>query len=493
MDDASWWDATETAARIKRGDLSAREAAAAAIARVEALDPALNAVTARRFDEALREADALDADPDRTASAPFAGVPYLVKDLNLLKGAPATFGSRLFRDFTAPRSDAIVALAVEAGCVPLGKTKTPEFGLTSVTEPLLHGPCRNPWRADVSPGGSSGGSAAAVAAGMAPFADASDGGGSIRIPASACGRVGLKPSRGRGVGPFNQDPGGLAVCLCVSRSVRDTARFLALSDARRAARAGPQDPGPSPIGRVAEPIARRLRVALAPTSVAGLEPEPAVAVARLSAARLLEDLGHVVEEAAPVFDGAEATERFLDLWSATAFEIERRFLLLRAVGSGWRAWRWPRRDVALEPWTRGLAARFRAAAARAPGVVPRATAFFREAATAYEAFFDAYDVMLTPVTRRPHVPIGEMGPTVPFDALLARLTDNVAYTPVQNAVGAPAIALPLHLGADGLPIGVQIATRRYGERALLGLALELEAAAPWTDRRPPAPPRQGAA
>lgn len=478
-------DAVETAERVRSGAVGAREAAEAAIARIEAVDGAVGALASERFEAARKEADALDRDPARKAAAPFAGVPFLVKDLASLKGAPLTFGSRLFRDYVAPETEPVVAAALEAGMIALGKSKTPEFGLISVTEPLLHGPARNPWNLALSPGGSSGGAAAAVAAGMVPFAQASDGGGSIRIPASACGLVGLKPSRGRGLPPKRGGIGGLSVSFCVTRSVRDTARFLEICDRARMAGAGDADPGPAEIGLVDAPIDRPLRIALAPTAINGGAPDAETQAALSRAAALCADLGHRVEEAAPALETEAAIAHFLTLWAALPAEIEKRFWLIRAMAAGPKPWAWPGYEEALDPWTRGLAEWFAAAEAKRPGAVARARDFFKRTARAYEAFFLRYDVMLSPVTRRARIPIGEHAPTVPFETLMAGVVDNVGYTPIQNAVGAPAIALPLHQAGDGLPIGVQFAARRHDERTLLALACQLEAAAPWADRAPP--------
>ncbi len=480
-------DATSLAERIRARELSAREATEAAIARIEALEPVIGALSSRRFEEALDEAKALDAAPLRKASAPFAGVPFLVKDLSMLKGAPLTFGSRLFRDYVSPKTEPLIAAALEAGFIALGKSRTPEFGLISVTEPLLHGPTRNPWDLSLSPGGSSGGACAAVACGMVPFAHASDGGGSIRIPAAACGLVGLKPSRGRGLAPARSGFGGVSVTLCVSRSVRDTARFLAISDAARIARADDLHPGPAEIGYVDAPIDRPLRIALAPKAINGAAPDNAVAAALERAAALCADLGHHVEAAAPVFDAEAATTHFLVLWAALPAEIRRRFALIRAVACRWRVWDWPRYEAALDPWTRGLADWFAEIEAKEPGSLDRARAFFKDVGRIYEAFLRRYDVIMSPVTRRARVPIGEMAPTTPFPQLMEAAVDNVGYTPTHNAIGAPAITLPLGWAEDGLPIGVQFAAARHDERTLLELAYQLEAAAPWADRRPPEP------
>lgn len=477
-------DATALADLVRRGEASALEVTDAAIARMEARNPRVNAVVSTRFEAARAEAAALDADPARKRAAPFAGAPFLVKDLDGLKGAPLTYGSRLFRDYRAKQTEPLIAAALDAGFIPLGKTNTPEFGLVGTTEPLLHGPTRNPWNLDMSPGGSSGGAAAATAAGMLPLAHASDGGGSIRIPAALCGLVGLKPSNGRGLPLSRPSPGDISVCLCVSRTVRDTARFLDMSDAARAA-AGVGCQTAPPIGAVDRPIDRPLRIALMTETIQGRPPEPEVAQAVQNAARALEGLGHHVEPATPPIDAEEATAHFLALWCSAANQIVRSFPLIRAVACGWRVWRWPSRETALDPWTRGLAARFVDLERRRPNQLARAGAYFERLRETHAAFFTRYDVTMSPVLRRVGFPIGEQSPLVPFDVLLDRVTDNVGYTPTANALGWPALSLPMGWASDGRPIGVHFAAKKFDETTLLRLALQLEAAHPWKDRRPP--------
>ncbi|MCI4665766.1 MAG: amidase family protein [Neomegalonema sp.] len=478
-------DATALAEQVRGGGLSALEATDAAIARAEAIEPQIGALASARFELARAEAKALDADAPRKKGALFAGVPFLVKDLAYLKGAPLTFGSRLFRDYRASSTEPVIQTALDAGMIALGKSRTPEFGLIGTTEPLLHGPTRNPWNPDLSAGGSSGGAAAAVAAGMVPFAHASDGGGSIRIPASACGLFGLKTSRGRGLGPRRSAPGGLSVSFCLTRSVRDAAQFLALLDARRVDAATDDDPGPAELGFVAEPINRPLRIALAPNTVLGQGPDPEVADALAAAVKLCQELGHHVEPAAPVFDGAAAVPHFITLWAAIPDMLRKQFPLIRPVACGGRFWDWPRYEEALDPWTRGLAEWFRRQEEEAPGALDRARTFFRAAALTYEQFFDRFDVILSPVARRARLPLGEQAPTVPFETLMERAIDYVGYTPTHNAIGAPAMSAPIGWASDGLPIGLQFAARRHDDRTLLRLAYQLEAAAPWAHRRPP--------
>ncbi|MCW2549723.1 MAG: 6-aminohexanoate hydrolase, partial [Mycobacterium sp.] len=297
-------DATALAESIRRGDVSAREAAEEAIRRIEQRNPDLNAVVNTRFDEALAEIDRGLSD------GPFTGVPFLVKDLGIeVAGLPATRGSRLFRDAIAEQDSPLIQRYREAGLVLLGTTNTPEFGKNASTEPLLHGPTRNPWRTTHSPGGSSGGSAAAVAAGMVPIAHGSDGGGSIRIPSSMCGLFGFKPSRGRvpgaGIGDGFAYP--LAVHHVLMTSVRDSAAMLDAVCARM-----PGEPYSAPeasVSYTAEVTASpgSLRIALCTSTASGHVTDPACVAAAQGAAKLCESLGHQVTEAAPVYDSPAAS------------------------------------------------------------------------------------------------------------------------------------------------------------------------------------------
>ncbi|MEO1291618.1 MAG: amidase family protein [Pseudomonadota bacterium] len=474
-------DAREMASRVHSGALSARDAVAASIARIERLNSDLNAVVSERFDKALAEADALDRDPSRKAELPFAGVPFLVKDLEALSGEAHSYGSRLFRDYVTRSTEPVVQVALDAGMIALGKSNTPEFGLIGTTEPLLHGPTRNPWDPTMSPGGSSGGSAAAVASGMVPIAQGGDGGGSIRIPASACGLFGLKTSRGRGLPPAVDTLGNLSVKFFLSRTVGDTAAMLDLCERARVAQAAD---GPAAFGHVTAAPLRPLRIAVAPRSPTGTDPEPAVASAVAEAVALCQDLGHHVEEAAPDIAGPDAVRFFLAFWAGTAHQIVSRYALLRAYAYRWRPWRWESRDVALDPWTRGLADWFLRERYQNPSLLSQARGYFLTAAWTYAQFFERYDVLLSPVTRRAHVPIGEFAPTVPFETLLEHSLDNFSYTPLHNAIGVPAMSVPLCSDQAGRPIGVQFASQKDDEPLLLQLAYQLEQARPWADRRP---------
>ena len=451
-------DATAQAALVRRGEVSALELVDAAIARIEALDPVLNAVVASDFEAARRQARR------PLPEGPFAGVPYLVKDLSDLAGLPTSGGSRLLAGTVADRTTPYVGRALSSGLVALGKSNTPEFGLLGTTESLALGVCRNPWDPDYTPGGSSGGAAAAVAAGLVPMAHATDGGGSIRIPAACCGLFGLKPSRGR-LAPA-ETPGAVDISVhhCVSRSVRDSAALFAAAEYRGADAALP------PVGLVTGPGERRLRIAFASRTYTGAAPDPDLEVAAQRAARLCADLGHEVEEAAPVVDGERFIDAFMTVWSsgaaATVADVRRRGIDPAEV---------------LEPWTLGLAASFES---RPASDMAAAVAAFADMARVYEAFFERYDVALTPVLSAPPVRIGAQAPTVPYETLYDRVLDWVAYTPIHNAAGTAAMSVPLAWNPEGLPLGLQFAAARGRERTLFELAYELEAAAPWADRWP---------
>lgn len=446
-------DAVEIARRIRVGEIRAREAVEAAIARTERVNPSLNAVATRLFDAALREANV-------SRSGIFAGVPTFIKDTDTLAGAPLSFGSRALPNTPSTRSSPFVEQFLALGLIALGKTTLSEFGLTGTTESLRHGPTHNPWRLGYSSGGSSGGSAALVAAGAVPIAHANDGGGSTRIPASCCGLVGLKPSRGRLVDfegthlmPVKLQHQGM-----LSRTVRDTAVFYHAAEKLHRNRRLPE------IGLVVRP-GRRLRIGVF-SSLSDHEPaHPECVDAVTQAATLCERLGHVVEPVAPPFD-ERFHEDFLLLWSMLAFAITRfgRQLIHPALERG-----------GFEEFTEGLARHFRENIARAPMAIARLRRFART----HPEVFDDYDVLMCPTMAMPPPEHGYVGPEVPFETLLERMRWMVPFTPVQNVAGTPAISLPLARSRAGLPLGIQLASAMGAERTLLELALEVEEAAPW--------------
>ncbi|MDB5675619.1 MAG: 6-aminohexanoate-cyclic-dimer hydrolase [Sphingomonas bacterium] len=460
VDDSANWDATETAAQIRSGAVSALEMADAAIARAEALDPQLNFLVVDDFERARERAKGPLGD------GPFAGVPYLIKDLDDMAGLPTRSGSRSTADLgPATRQSPLIAGMLAAGLNPIGKSSTPEHGFLPTTEPLAFGPTRNPWDPTRSSGGSSGGAGAATAAHVVPFAHASDGGGSIRIPASCCGLFGLKVSRGR---TLATDPGhfpiSLSVQLCVSRSVRDSAGLLAAVEGTGA--------GLPPVGMVRGPSDRRLRIGLVIDSVTGGKPDPEVAAATQEMAALLEDLGHKVEPTAWPAELVGMADPFLLTWSKGAANI--------LAEAATRLGHAPGLDE-VEPFSLAMAS----IVAMAPaGAVEQGVAYLNMLGGPYAAWLSRYDVILSPVLSTPPIPLGWLAPDLPVETMAERLPAYVGYTTPANVVGAPAMSLPGTWSAAGLPVGAQFQAAVGDEATLLGLAYEIEAVRPWVDRRP---------
>jgi amidase len=468
------YDATGLAELIRKKQLTPLELVEDTLRRIEQVNPQLNLVLTKLFDVEMARAKAKQAAVD----GPFAGVPILLKNIVEYKDADIDFGSRLYAQAIAKngrlhKANSPFMEAVEqAGFLVVGVTNAPEFGLIETTESVLHGPARNPWNPAYTTGGSSGGSAAAVAAGLVPLAHANDGGGSIRIPACQCGVLGLKPTRKRELTPFTigglaNDVAGIANDLCVSRTVRDTAAFLNLVENKR------NEKLPA-VGLITGPSAKRLKIALVLEGVNGKSPDPEVEQAIRATAKLCESLKHKVELAKLPINGPEVTEAFLGYWAAgtVGLEVEIEKMLGKGV----------KREDVLEPWTIGLME-----LGRKRGLfqaVGRANKAFTEAAAALEGFFKHYDVILSPVLRIPPYKLGYHDPRTDFDTLLARVMDEVAYTPLHNACGTPALSVPLYWTKSGLPIGSQFAAWRGGEATLLQLAYELEAARPWAKKRP---------
>ncbi len=488
-------DATSLAKLVRRREVTPTELAEAAISRIDRLNPALNAVVSTRFEAARREARRWEGD------GPFGGVPFLVKDLTPEQGEPLTLGSVFFRNYRADVTPEVVRRFRAAGLISLGRTNTPEFGLLPTTEPVLHGPTRNPWSLDHSPGGSSGGAAAAVAAGIVPMAHASDGGGSIRIPASACGLFGFKPSRGR----VPQYPPAAAdfvsTSLCVSRSVRDSARLLdAVAGHLPGARFTPPTP-PDAYADSAVTDPPRLRVAFTVEDFTGEPVHPDCAAAVSNTVFLLEELGHDIEEARPALDGEGITEAFLTWWKSMP---QAGFLQILDVVDQRRAGRAMRRllgDVRtmkaiaridrrragrdpFEPFTWQLVQR---ALELTPGALLQATIALQAASYALGEFLTGYDVLLTPTLGSPPKRLGEIDQTQPFEELEEELSRYVPFTPIANFSGAPAMSVPLAWNDDALPIGSHFIGRYGDEATLFSLAGQLERAHPWFHRRPPEP------
>ena len=473
MTDVAALDATGQAELVRNGEISPLELVDSAIARIEKVNGELNAVITPLFEQARRAAS--EPLPD----GPFRGVPFLPKDLGAHSaGDPLYEGMAALRDRTwVEEHDSHLAASFrEAGFVFVGKTNTPELGILPTTEPLAFGATRNPWDTTRSTGGSSGGSAAAVASGMVPAAHANDGGGSIRIPASECGLVGLKPTRARvSLGPdFGDMYSGLIAELAVTRSVRDTATIL---DEVNGWRPGdPYEVAPPSRSYIEEVGADpgRLRIGLLTEASAGVHAD-CVAAAE-DAARLLESLGHTVEPSSPEAMREEDafTANFITVWSA---------------GAAWGLDYWARKTGApigqdeVEPLTWALAETGRSAnAAQYLSALEWLQAWSRRMAD----WWDDYDLLLTPTIAEPPPPLGAFDSPAdnPLNGLF-RAASLVPFTPPFNATGQPAVSLPLFWNDAGLPIGVQLVAGFGREDVLLRVGAQLEEARPWAHRRPP--------
>jgi amidase len=474
MREVALLDATAQAELVRAGEVSAEELIDAAIDAVERLDPELNAVIHRRFDEARSEIAAAGRD------APFFGVPYLVKDLGAsgqVDGSPFHRGNRALRDagFVYRGGDsAVVRRLRDAGFAIIGKTNTPELGFSATTEPEAYGPTHNPWDTTRTPAGSSGGSAAAVSAGVVPAAGASDGGGSIRMPASACGLVGLKVSRGRvSSGPHSGAPGGgNSVEHCLTTSVRDTAALLDVL-------AGPEpgDPviAPAPTRPFAAEVGAepgRLRVGYRTDGLLG--PVHADCVAAVEdVARLLEELGHDVESSWPeaIDDPTAGFEGIMPAHAAgTAVSVER---VARDLGRAVTA-----ADFEARTWGEVESGR----GFDAPQVL-LALELVIDWSRRIARWWADRDVLMTPTLGIPPPPLGYLSWEDP-DALM-HMVEFSPFCSVWNWTGQPAISLPLGESSEGLPIGVMLVGAYGREDLLLRLAAQLETARPWRDRRPP--------
>ena len=468
--DTGFASAVEISALIRSGEASAREVTEAALRRIEALDPALNAFTAVEAERALAAADKVEPGTGQ----PFAGVPIAIKGNVPVEGYPLTSGSKFLDGFRADHSSYLVKRLQEAGFVVIGITNLPEFAILPTTEPRFSGPTRNPWNHAHTPGGSSGGAAAAVASGMVPIAHGNDGGGSIRIPAACCGLVGLKPSRGRvSVGP-DMGESFLACNGVLTRTVADTAHALDVIGGYEVGDANWAPKPPEPYATAMRRDPGKLRIAVTATNPLGVRPpEDALEGVRV-AAEILQGVGHEVEEVAPPFPPAEVLDAFINVFGpAIALGIES---AVRING------REPGEDE-IEPLSRALLERARAT----PAVAYMSTlAQLQALSRQLVAFFADYDALLTPALGERPLPIGEChgyGEDPMRD--LSRSGVFTPYTSLFNVTGQPAISVPIGLGSDGLPTGVQLVGRPLAEDRLLQLARQLEYANPWAHLRPP--------
>jgi amidase len=475
--DLTWIDAVGQAELVAKGEISPSELVEGAIARIEKLNPTLNAVVTPLFEKGRAQA------ASHLPNGPFRGVPFLLKDLICAtQGDPLYNGCRLMKSLgmVSPIDTNLAARYRAAGLVFLGKTATPEFGLTATSEALAYGPTKNPWDVTRSPGGSSGGSAAAVASGMVPAAHANDGGGSIRIPASACGIVGLKTSRGRiSLGPLaGEGWNGLAGEHVVSRTVRDSAALL---DATQGYMPGDPYAAPPP----ERPFLAEVTRAPGKLRIGFMERSPSFAKTPLhgdcvaavrDAAKLLESLGHSLEMKHPsaIDDPSVEKTLFNIIIAQTAGLLG---LVEATVGRAIR-------PDELEVWTWALWQEGK----RMPMLDFLAAVEWRNVLSRSfgEFYSSGFDLLLTPTLGAPPLPLGALtarpdAPLAPWDKLLG----FIPFTPIQNMTGEPAISLPLHWNASGLPIGVQLVAPWGREDLLLRVAGQLETARPWASRRPP--------
>jgi len=473
--DLSTLDAIAQAELVRRGDATPRELVASAIERIERVNPKLNAVITPLFEKALAAADS-----PALPAGPFRGVPYLLKDLSATSaGDPFYAGMRFLRDlrWTEGEDTGLVTRLRAAGFVVVGRTNVPELGPVPTTEPVAFGPTRNPWNPAHSSGGSSGGSAAAVASGMVPAAHATDGGGSIRIPASECGLVGLKPSRGRvSMGPQAADSWhGLVIEHAVTHTVRDSAALLDVV-------AGPLPGDPYMAPPPARPFLHevgappgRLRVGVLATQPSGQPIHPECAAAAREAGKLFQSLGHAVSESHPVaLDDHEAlrqtilvvsawTARDLDYWSERTgrpigeADVEPMIWALAEMGRPISAADYIRSATLMQLWARRIA-----------------------------SWWTEFDLLVTPTIPDPPPPLGEFDaqPDAPL-AGFARGGHFVMFTMPYNVTGQPAVSLPLAWSRDGLPLGVQLVAAYGREDLLFRVAAQLEEARSWRERRPP--------
>ncbi len=468
-------DAIGLSELVKDGQIHPSELVDSAIDAIERTNGDLNAVNTPMFEIAREEARKQSID----MQAPFAGVPFLLKDIRAAyAGVPTSDGCGLLRDIPVTYDSEIVKRHKRAGLICVGKTNTPEFGLTATTEPHAFGPTKNPWNLGRTPGGSSGGAAAAVAARCLPMAHGSDGGGSIRIPAACCGLFGLKPTRGRN--PLGPDAGdvmsGLVVEHALTVSVRDSAALLD-------ATAGPDAGDPyfaPPVDRSFSEEARRapgrLRVAFSTESPSGTPVHAECVEAVESAGRLLADLGHDVQQAAPQYDDRAFRAAFTTVWfsNLAAGLAQMSAQLGRELADS---------DVELATWEYGE----RGAALTGAEYV-RAVAQLQLVGRQFAGFFQQVDIWMTPVFAAPPPPLGFLHPAPGETAIrpyARRVREWVPFTQLANATGQPAASVPLHWTADGLPVGVQFTAAFGAEGTLFRLAAQLEEARPWRDRRPP--------
>jgi amidase len=463
--------ASELAGMVRAGEVSASELVQLSLDRIEELNPRLNAFVDVDGERALAAAAQIQPDDGR----PFAGVPIAVKNNRPVAGLKTTIGCSLLADSVSHHDSNVVRRFREAGFVIVGTTTLPEYGILPVSEARLFGPTRNPWDLERTPGGSSGGSAAAVASGMVPVAHGNDGGGSIRIPAACCGLVGLKVARGRISAAPERGEAPLDVDGVLTRTVADTAAILDVLAGYELGDATWAPPPAEPFAAAAAREPRRLRIAattLPPIADATIDPLCSKAVE--DAAGLLRSLGHEVEEVTPPWQIEGLSQLF-----GAVFSIH---IAIQIVYSGMVAGREPVAED-MEPMSWAIHSMTKQIdSVQGLGLEIQLQALTRQLVQ----FLAPYDALLTPALAERPLPLGTLDTAAPDPmATFTRSGYFTPFTPVFNASGQPGISLPLYQGEDGLPLGVQLVGRPAGEAGLLALAAQLEVAAPWADRRAP--------
>ena len=450
-------DATALADAVRRREVTPRELVEQTFARIDQVEPQLNAFVTTCGEEALTAADG------ELPDGPFRGVPIAIKDLTDTAGIRTTFSSRAFAERVPTADAALVRRVRAAGFVIVGKSNTPEFGSTSVTESELNGACRNPWNLERTPGGSSGGAAAHVAAGVLPLAHGSDGGGSIRIPAAACGLFGLKPSRGR-VSPAPYGDGSFALSQNgpIAWTVRDAAAFLDVVAGYEPGDSAWLPPPARPFADEAGAPPGRLRIAWTVDPALPYDVERPCAQAARDAAALLEELGHEVDEATPPWRDDALLDHFSYLWrmgpalyGAELAQLEPLNRMLAEAAQRTTALEYASAVIALQRYARRVA-----------------------------SFWDDVDVVLTPALGKLPVPVGWVFEPDDQWEQFRRGGAFTPFTPALNVTGQPAASVPFDV-VDGLPVGVQLIARAGDEATLIRLASQIEEARPWSDRRPP--------
>jgi amidase len=459
----SSYDAMGLAELIRTKQITAGELVEDTIRKIETINPKLNPVIYKTYDRARQRALAAIDD------GPFAGVPFLVKDNATVAGLQVTCGSRALRGNVPEKTAPFFAAAESAGLIILGVTNMSEMGLIDGTENGLYGPTRNPWDLNYSPGGSSGGSAACVAAGILPLAHGTDGGGSIRIPASHCSLFGLKASRGRLLsGKFGAPPWPRLIDGCLSRTVRDTAMYLSLVE-------DPKHPLPK-LGFVTGKSPGRLKIAVMYEGMLGQAPHHEVKKAIVDTAQLCRELGHTIDEVTPPLDQAKLSDA---AHQVGAVEVA------KTVDAIANAKGMTRLEEGFESRALGLREE---ALLKGPfdEQIAAALPTLKTGTATLHRFFQKWDVLLTPVLRTPVFKIGMRDQAkFSFKELEEVLRDYAAYTSLHNICGTTAMSVPLHWASNGLPLGSQFAARMGAEATLLALAYELEEARPWASKLPP--------